>query len=131
MAITMETVVDARGLFDALTNRDLGKLTDKSMALYVISYREQLRSRIVARMHWVPTESMLADDLTKKMIYGSGLWPILFCFAFWQPDSRPELTEDYVTWYGNNGEVVRYRLGDVVRTYVEELERPLDAEETA
>jgi hypothetical protein len=113
-AILMESVMDCKGLFDALTNRDLGKITDKTQVLWVLSYREALRGRLMEKCSWVPTESMLADDLTKAMIVGSGLWPIVFMFAYWQPFSRPELPEDWVTFNVRNGSVTRYRLSDAV-----------------
>ena len=33
-----------------------------------MSYRDALRAKVLRKMHWVPTESMLANDLPKGMI---------------------------------------------------------------
>ena len=73
-----------------------------------------LQSRAVERMSWVPTESMLADDTTKAMVYGSCLWPIVYAMAYWQPFRRPELNEDWATWTAADGQVTRWHLSDVV-----------------
>ncbi len=99
--------------------QEMGKLSDKSTVLYAMSYRDALRARILRRLHWVPSEAMLADDLTKGMIHGSGLWEVMFRYAFWQPQSRPELPEDWVTWT-QDGQVVRYRLGDLCKRFLKQ-----------
>jgi len=114
-AVRLETGVDARGLFDCLTAANIGKLTDKSTTLYVLAYRQSLHSKVVERMSWVPTESMLADDTTKNMKHGgSGLWPVVYQCAYWQCFRRTDLKEDWVTWESSTGEVCRWHLGDLV-----------------
>ena len=60
---------------------------------------------------------MLSDDLTKFMEVGSGLWRYVYLFAYWQPFSRPELKEDWVTWT-QDGRTRRLRLGDVVLDFL-------------
>jgi hypothetical protein len=111
--VTLEAVIDAKGLFDAMTAASTGKITDRSSILYLLQYREAMRVRHLSKLHWAPTESMLADDLTKAMLWGSGLWPILYEHAYWQPFRREDLPEDWVSWT-QDGAVTRYQLGRVV-----------------
>ena len=119
--------MDAWGFFDALTAESMGKLSDKSTFLYASAYRDYVRRRVLEKLHWVPTESMLSDDLTKFMEVGSGLWRYVYLFAYWQPFSRPELKEDWVTWT-QDGRTRRLRLGDVVLDF---LRDPVKLEEMA
>jgi len=125
--LPLDSVVDAKGLFDALAAPTMGKITDKNTVLYLLSYREQMRARVLRKLNWAPTESMLADDLTKWMIEGSGLWEVLYQTGTWQPFARPELPEDWVTWDGADGSVTRYRLGNVLKEYPPKPKsRPID-----
>ena len=55
---------------------------------------------------------MLADDLTKAMIHGSGLWELIYRFGFWAPFRRYDLEEDYVTMEPS-GEIIRWRIQNV------------------
>jgi hypothetical protein len=112
-AIGIYAGVDARGLFDSLTARDIGKLTDKSMLIYCMAYREALRFRIVDLMFWLPTESMLADELTKEKDEISEDWWQLYHIGSWFPRCRPELTEDLVTFDTLTGLTSRWRMQEV------------------
>ncbi len=105
----MEAVFDAKGLFDAVSSREIGKITDKGVLVYLLSYREMVRRRKLRRLHHVPTESMLADDLTKTMSWPTLQWPLLYETGAWIPFARDDLEEDYTTMEPN-GEIVRYRL---------------------
>lgn len=98
LIVPLETAVDAKDLFDACTNPELGKVTDKNSTIYLMSYREAIRQRRIRRMFWIPTESMLADDLTKKMQYGSGLWPLFYENQWWMPAPRDGLKKITSRW---------------------------------
>jgi hypothetical protein len=104
----MESVVDARSLFDAVTSPDIGKITDKSCLIYLLAYRELVNQRRLRRVWWVPTEAMLADDLTKRMLWGSGLWPLVYAHGWWSPFPRDDLEEDYVSMEPD-GKILRWR----------------------
>lgn len=105
--VGMDSVIDARGLFDCLVAQDLGKLTDKSTVLYVMAYRDAIKRRVLEALYWVPSEAMLADDLTKSMESGSGLWEVFYKYSAWLPQPRLDLSEDWVSRV--NGVVTRYR----------------------
>ena len=108
--VPMEGVIDARGLFDAATAADLGKISDTSSFLYLLSFRESLSSGLLEKLHWVATSDMLADDLTKDMQgeEGSGLWRIVYEKGTWRPSPHPEHDCDYMTF--SQGEVFKWRL---------------------
>ena len=105
----MSAVVDAKGLFDSLSAIDMGKLTDKTMLLYVLSVRELLKIGLVLQLVWIPTEAMLADDLTKEM-EPSGNWQVLYRTGWWTPQHRPDLLEDCVTFSPRDGSTKRWRV---------------------
>ncbi len=71
--------------------------------------REAIQTSRIYRLHWIPTEAMLADDLTKAMLIGSGLWPILYQTGWWSVASRDDLPEDYVSM-NCDGKIERWRL---------------------
>ena len=100
--------MDCRGLFDSIAAVIPGKLLDKGMVLWLAWVRECFRHWL-EELVWVPTESMLPDDLTKAMVVGSGLWPILYQLGWWSPLPRDDLEEDYVGMEPD-GKVVRWRL---------------------
>jgi hypothetical protein len=105
----MSAVVDAKGLFDSLSAIDMGKLTDKTMLLYALSVRELLKIGLVLQLVWIPTEAMLADDLTKEM-EPSGNWQVLYRTGWWTPQHRPDLLEDCVTFSPRDGSTKRWRV---------------------
>ena len=87
----------------------MGKITDKGCLIYMFAVRESIKHRRNWRMIWVPTESCLADDLTKSMQEGSGLWPLIYQHGWWSPFQRSDLEEDYITMEPP-GSVQRWRL---------------------
>ena len=101
--------VDGRGRFDAGAHGGLGEISGKSTVLYVMSERGAVSTGRHRRLYGVPTESMLADDLTKAMLQGSGLWDLIYHHGYWAPFRRMDLEEDYVTME-STGEVVRWRI---------------------
>ena len=48
-------------------------------------------------------------DLTKAMVYGSGLWELVYAHGFWAPFRRDDLEEDYFTMEPS-GEIIRWRI---------------------
>ena len=57
-------------------------------------------------MCWIPTESMLADGLTKWLTIDH-TWSMLYEHGFWSPFYQPWLPEDFVRY--EDGQVARYR----------------------
>jgi len=108
-AFDMCGAIDARGVFDAITAREMGKLTDKSMVLYLAAFREAIKQKMYRFFAWIPTQSMLADCLTKDMDPGD-MWDTLFKFAWWAPYRLEFLLEDLVIYDCVKGTVSRYRM---------------------
>ena len=106
----MWAVINAKGLFDALSAKDVGKLVDKSTLLYVLAYREAIHRRRIAGLHWWPTEAMIVDELTKDM-EPNGTWEQFYATGEFGPWNREDLPEDYVTFNSETGETTRWRVG--------------------
>jgi len=105
-AVDITSIVDCKGLFDSVTARNPGKLTDKSMVLWLAAYREAIEQQRITSMCWIPTESMLADGLTKWLTIDH-TWSMLYEHGFWSPFYQPWLPEDFVRY--EDGQVTRYR----------------------
>jgi len=105
-AVDITSIVDCKGLFDSVTARNPGKLTDKSMVLWLAAYREAISQQRITSMCWIPTESMLADGLTKWLTIDH-TWSMLYEHGFWSPFYQPWLPEDFVRY--EDGQVTRYR----------------------
>ena len=108
--VSIFTGVDARGLFDSLVAKDMGKMQDKTMLIYALAYRETLKFQIVRQLFWVPTCSMLADELTKDKEETSDDWWFLYQYGVWFPRICTELPEDLVTFDSVDGQVRRWRM---------------------
>jgi hypothetical protein len=102
--------IDAKGLFDCLAAREMGKLTDKSMLLYALAYREALHTGMIEFLFWIPTESMLADELTKFKSEVGQDWLELYDHGYWYPRLRLDLPEDLCTFHTASGFVCRWRM---------------------
>ncbi len=106
----MWAVIDARGLFDALSAKDVGKLVVKSTLLYVLPYREALRKGNLEGLYWWPTEAMIIDELTKDT-QPNGTWEQYYLTGEFGPWFRDDLPEDYVAFETSTGEATRWRAG--------------------
>ena len=107
--IGLHTGIDAKGVFEALNSRDMGKISDKSMIIYVMAYRQAVREKLVEVLGWMPTESMMADALTKFMDPGE-IWAYFYRYAWWTPQLLSHLPEDLVLYDTNTGQSQRWRM---------------------
>lgn len=103
----IELVIDCRGLFDSLAAAGLSKLTDKGAILYLMWLRDEIANNRLNSIMWVPTESMLVDEMAKVM-EPNGLLEELFRNGTWHPVSRPGLPEDLMTF--RDGVCLRWRV---------------------
>ena len=101
--------IDANGLFESLISKDLGKITDKGMLLYVKAMRQALLEKLFRLFCWIPTQSMLADSLTKTMDPGE-LWERFYAESWWTPLRQEWLPEDLKIFDTLTGTVTRWRM---------------------
>jgi hypothetical protein len=109
-ALERESMIPLFAGIDAKAAREMGKLTDKSMLLYALAYREALRTGMIEFLFWIPTESMLADELTKFKSEVGQDWLELYDHGYWYPRLRLDLPEDLCTFHTASGFVCRWRM---------------------
>ncbi len=61
----VDIVGDARSVFDSIAAIEIGDIQESSLRLHLLSFRERIMLRQVARLWWTDTRDMLADGLTK------------------------------------------------------------------
>ena len=67
-AFPVESVVDARSVFDALASSPVKPPEDKSMLLHLLKFREWLDLGVVRALWWCDTDDMVADAMTKGSV---------------------------------------------------------------
>jgi hypothetical protein len=61
----IDIFVDARAVFDALVARDAHIPLESSLYLLVVSIRTRILCKVIRRLGWIDTRSMIADGMTK------------------------------------------------------------------
>ena len=67
-AFLVESVVDAKSVFDALSASPVKPPEEKTMLLHLLKFREWLDLGVVRSLWWCDTDDMLADGMTKGAV---------------------------------------------------------------
>ena len=66
--LTLEAVIDAKSVFDNVTNVDLRIPSEQSLVVVLLALREVLKKGDMKRLWWCVTEDMVSDALTKGAV---------------------------------------------------------------
>ena len=61
-------MIDAKSVFDNVTNVDLRIPSEQSLVVVLLALREVLKKGVLTRLWWCDTEDMVSDALTKGAV---------------------------------------------------------------
>jgi hypothetical protein len=67
-SLPLEASIDAKSVFDALSNPDTRTPTEASILVILMHIKESLMTHSLSRLWWVQTQDMLADGMNKGII---------------------------------------------------------------
>ena len=64
----VEACIDARSVFDAVVAEVVKTPSDKTMLIHALTLKEAMNAGKVSKLHWVDTDDMVTDGLTKGKV---------------------------------------------------------------
>ena len=73
LSITIECSIDAKSVFDSLSNSDVAQPSESNLLFVLLAIKEGMQSFTLRTLWWTDTRDMLADGLNKGIVSRAAL----------------------------------------------------------